>query len=65
LWIGFPAAAMPGVDLLIPDVTYLKEAVTAGKSIVGMFLSHGHDDHIALWVMFYLIYHNFRFMLRH
>lgn len=45
--IGFPEAAMPGVDLLIPDVSYLHEQLEAGKTIVGMFLTHGHDDHIA------------------
>lgn len=45
--IGFPALNMQGVDLLIPDVSYLIEQVEAGKKIVGMFFSHGHDDHIA------------------
>jgi ribonuclease J len=44
--IGFPTQFMPGVDVLIPDVTYIQEQVTAGKKIVGMVLTHGHDDHI-------------------
>jgi ribonuclease J len=45
--IGFPELNMHGVDLLIPDSTYLHEQLDAGKKIVGMFFSHGHDDHIA------------------
>lgn len=42
--IGFPDEEMLGVDLLIPDVSYLygKE-----NTIRGIFLTHGHDDHIA------------------
>jgi ribonuclease J len=42
--IGFPDEEMLGVDLLIPDASYLY-----GKedSIRGIFLTHGHDDHIA------------------
>lgn len=45
--IGFPELNMHGVDLLIPDATYIKDQLTAGKRIVGMVLTHGHDDHIA------------------
>ncbi len=44
--IGFPTQAMPGVDVMIPDITYLHEQLDAGKKIVGMILTHGHDDHI-------------------
>ncbi len=44
--IGFPNQYMPGVDVMIPDITYLLEEVEAGKEIVGMVLTHGHDDHI-------------------
>ncbi|MFA6814145.1 MAG: ribonuclease J [Candidatus Pacebacteria bacterium] len=44
--IGFPDIYMPGVDALIPDITYLLNQVEAGAKIVGMILSHGHDDHI-------------------
>lgn len=45
--IGFPDSYMPGVDVLIPDIDYLLQQLEAGKEIVGMLLSHGHDDHIA------------------
>lgn len=45
--IGFPDVYMPGVDVLIPDYRYLVKAVEAGKKIVAMVFSHGHDDHIA------------------
>lgn len=41
--VGFPDEGMPGIDLVIPDVTYLKDKV--GK-IKGILLTHGHDDHI-------------------
>lgn len=44
--IGFPDSYMPGVDVLIPDISYLLQQLEAGKKIVGMILSHGHDDHI-------------------
>lgn len=44
--IGFVDDSMPGVDLSIPNITYLKQQLAAGKRIVGMMLSHGHEDHI-------------------
>ncbi len=44
--IGFPDSYMPGVDILIPDISYLLTQLAAGKQIVGMVLTHGHDDHI-------------------
>ncbi len=47
---GFADETMPGVDLLIPDVSYLKKTLQQGsgqaKRIVGMILTHGHEDHI-------------------
>jgi ribonuclease J len=48
--LGFPDESMPGVDLLLPDISYLLQNSMpedrASKKIVGMLLSHGHEDHI-------------------
>jgi ribonuclease J len=45
--LGFPDETMLGVDLLLPDISYLLERIKSGqKKIVGMILSHGHEDHI-------------------
>jgi len=44
--IGFPDLHMPGVDVLIPDISYIQDKLSEGKKIVGMILTHGHDDHI-------------------
>src|SRR5579872_3992865 len=45
--LGFPDETMLGVDLLLPDVSYLLDLLKKGnKKIVGMVLSHGHEDHI-------------------
>lgn len=41
--LGFPDETMLGVDLLLPDISYIK---SAKKKIAGMLLTHGHDDHI-------------------
>jgi ribonuclease J len=40
--IGFPSQEMLGVDLLIPDTSYLRDKK---DKIRGLVLSHGHDDH--------------------
>ena len=44
--IGFPDSYMPGVDVLIPDIRPLLNKLNQGKRIVGMILTHGHDDHV-------------------
>src|SRR2546425_10067720 len=48
--LGFPDETMLGVDLLLPDITYLLHTCMpegkATKKIVGMLLTHGHEDHI-------------------
>jgi ribonuclease J len=41
--VGFPEREMLGVDLVVPDVSYLLERQ---EKIRGLILSHGHDDHI-------------------
>ncbi len=44
--LGFADETMLGVDLLIPDVTYILQAIKQGKRIVGMLITHGHEDHM-------------------
>lgn len=42
--LRFPnVAEHPGIDLIIPDFSYLK---VLGDSVLGLFLTHGHEDHI-------------------
>jgi len=41
--IGFPADGMPGINVVLPDMTYLREN---RHKIKGMIVTHGHEDHI-------------------
>ena len=41
--VMFPDEEMLGVDLIIPDVTYVKDRI---KKFRGILITHGHEDHV-------------------
>lgn len=40
----FPEETQPGVDLILPDFSYIRERL---RDVVAVFLTHGHEDHIS------------------
>ncbi len=48
--LRFPTAEQPGVDLVLPDFTYLRDRV---QDIEGIVVTHGHEDHLGAlpWIL--------------
>src|ERR1700761_5772926 len=43
LGVAFAGEEMPGVDLLVPDLSFIEKAK---KNLVGIIITHAHEDHI-------------------
>ena len=41
--LSFPSADMPGIDLVLPNMEYVRERADAVEAVV---LTHGHEDHV-------------------
>ncbi|MGZ8566324.1 MAG: ribonuclease J [Actinomycetota bacterium] len=41
--LSFPSAEMPGIDLVLPNMEYVRERADAVEAVV---LTHGHEDHV-------------------
>ena len=39
----FPEDSQPGIDLILPDFSYIRDRL---DDVIGIFLTHGHEDHI-------------------
>jgi ribonuclease J len=48
--LSFPEGVMPGINVILPDATYLRQNK---HKIKGMIVTHGHEDHIGA-IPFYL-----------
>jgi len=48
--VRFPTAEQPGVDLVLPDFSYLRDRV---QDIEGIVVTHGHEDHLGAlpWIL--------------
>ena len=41
--LSFPSADMPGIDLVLPDMEFVRDRADA---VAAVMLTHGHEDHV-------------------